>query len=289
MIPVFHIERIIHVEVEGYCVYCVAETTRGTSEWEFSVDFDDNGHVTGNYDIRSENYESNIPEHFAKKIQRALMNKDIDNAFKKGVDDVKLAEAVNEHGRIQAKREATRTAERIEKERIALEMEKRQIELKDREKARTHRVIIFLIMLLVFLVVAGGIFIFFTERQHNKANEIHPPAYSSDFLEKNYEDVNERVTAHGVFTLQVPFPASTMRQCLKWMISARERLRKMETINLSVEEKMEEIRLVNRAKWILIEQLKMNEADAHRHIEKQAMDRCTTKKEIALSIIKTYT
>ena len=104
----------------------------------------------------------------------------------------------------------------------------------------------------------------------------------------SYEEINERVTSHGVFTLQVPFPASTIRQCLKWMISARERLRKLKTINLSIEEKMEEIRLVNRAKWILIEQLKMNEADAHRHIEKQAMDRCTSKKEIALGIIKTY-
>lgn len=106
---------------------------------------------------------------------------------------------------------------------------------------------------------------------------------------ENFEEVNERVISHGVFTLQVPFSAGTIRQCLKWMISARERLRKMATNNLSVEEKMEEIRLVNRAKWILIEQLKMNEADAHRHIEKQAMNRCTSKKEIALSIIKTYT
>lgn len=106
---------------------------------------------------------------------------------------------------------------------------------------------------------------------------------------ENYEEVNERVTPHGVFTLQVPTPASTIRQGLKWMISVRERLRKMETKNLSIEEKMEEIRLVNRAKWILIEQLKMTESEAHRHIEKQAMDRCTSKREIALSIIKTYT
>ena len=106
---------------------------------------------------------------------------------------------------------------------------------------------------------------------------------------ENYEDVNERVTSHGVFTLQVPVPASTLRQGLKWMISARERLRRLETKNLSIEEKMEEIRLVNRAKWVLIEQLKMNESDAHRHIEKQAMDLCTSKKEIARSIIKTYT
>ena len=104
----------------------------------------------------------------------------------------------------------------------------------------------------------------------------------------NFEEVNERVTSHGVFTLQVPTSSTVIRQGLKWMISARERLRKMETKNLSIEEKMEEIRLVNRAKWILIEQLKMTEAEAHRHIEKQAMDRCTGKRDIALGIIKTY-
>ncbi|HBK03882.1 MAG TPA: antitermination regulator, partial [Clostridiales bacterium] len=39
----------------------------------------------------------------------------------------------------------------------------------------------------------------------------------------------------------------------------------------------------------LIEQLKMTEAEAHRHIEKQAMDRCSSKKDIALAIIHTYT
>lgn len=104
-----------------------------------------------------------------------------------------------------------------------------------------------------------------------------------------FEDVNSRVMPYGVFTLQVPTSSSIIRQGLRWMAASRERLRKMETKNLSIEEKMEEIRLVNRAKWILIEQLKMKEADAHRHIEKQAMDRCTSKKEIALSIIKTYT
>lgn len=107
--------------------------------------------------------------------------------------------------------------------------------------------------------------------------------------EESYENVNQQVTSHGVFTLQVPVSASTIRQGLKWMISARERLRRMETKNLSVEEKMEEIRLVNRAKWLLIEQRKMNESDAHRHIEKQAMDRCTSKKEVAMEIIRSYT
>ena len=52
---------------------------------------------------------------------------------------------------------------------------------------------------------------------------------------------------------------------------------------------MAEIRLVNKAKWILISKLEMNEPDAHRYIEKQAMDRCITKQIIPEEIIKTYT
>lgn len=103
-----------------------------------------------------------------------------------------------------------------------------------------------------------------------------------------YEQINAKVTPQGVFTLSKPIPAQLLQQSLRWMASARERLRKLEQKATTIEEKMEEIRLVNRAKWILIEQLKMTEEDAHHHIEKQAMDRCVSKKEIALGIIKTY-
>ena len=62
----------------------------------------------------------------------------------------------------------------------------------------------------------------------------------------------------------------------------------MEQKTASIEEKMEEIRLVNRAKWLLIEQLRMTESEAHRYIEKQAMDRCVTKCSIAENIISMY-
>ena len=103
-----------------------------------------------------------------------------------------------------------------------------------------------------------------------------------------FDEVEEKVSSRGVFTLQKPTSVPALQQSLKWMAAARERLRRMEEKATSIEEKMEEIRLVNRAKWLLIEQLKMNEAEAHRHIEKQAMDRCISKREIALGIIKTY-
>ena len=72
------------------------------------------------------------------------------------------------------------------------------------------------------------------------------------------------------------------------LLSAREKLRKTEKKTLSIEEKMEEIRIVNRAKWILIRELKLDEPEAHRYIEKQAMDRCISKRIVAEEIIKTY-
>ncbi len=101
--------------------------------------------------------------------------------------------------------------------------------------------------------------------------------------------IHDKVAEYGVFTLSKPTSKPTMIHALNWMESARERLRQFEKKSLSIKEKMAEIRLVNKAKWILISELKMNEPDAHRYIEKQAMDRCITKQTIAEEIIKTYT
>jgi len=51
---------------------------------------------------------------------------------------------------------------------------------------------------------------------------------------------------------------------------------------------MEEIRVINRAKWVLIKHVNMTEDEAHRLIEKQAMDTRTTRRAVAESIIRTY-
>lgn len=103
-----------------------------------------------------------------------------------------------------------------------------------------------------------------------------------------YDDIYEKVTDYGVLTISKPTSAAIIMQSIRLLCGTRERLRRMEKKTASVEEKIEEIRLVNRAKWILIDELKMTETDAHRYIEKQAMDRCVTRRKIAEGIIQTY-
>ena len=103
-----------------------------------------------------------------------------------------------------------------------------------------------------------------------------------------YGEVFGSAAGHGVFLLQKPVSRSAFQTASDWMISARERIRKSEKKTLSIEEKMKEIRLVNRAKWLLISELKMTEPDAHRFIEKEAMDRCVPKRQVAEEIIRIY-
>ena len=102
-------------------------------------------------------------------------------------------------------------------------------------------------------------------------------------------EIYDKVAEHGVFTLPKPTAKPSIIMALSWLVSARERLRKFEKKTLSIEGKMAEIRIVNKAKWILISELKMDEPNAHRYIEKQAMDQCITKREVSENIIRTYT
>ena len=99
-------------------------------------------------------------------------------------------------------------------------------------------------------------------------------------------EIYHETARHGVFTLTKPTSHTAIAAALRWMVSARERLRAAEQKTQSIEEKMEEIRLVNRAKWMLIQKQNMDEQQAHRYLEKKAMDRCVTKKEIALQILQ---
>ena len=101
-----------------------------------------------------------------------------------------------------------------------------------------------------------------------------------------YDDVYAKVMGHGVMVLPIPASTQMIEQSLRMLCASRERLRRMEERQATVEEKIAEIRLVNRAKWALIEILQISEPEAHRFIEKQAMDTRLSRREIANMILQ---
>lgn len=109
------------------------------------------------------------------------------------------------------------------------------------------------------------------------------------FVKKDiYDQVSYKLEEYGIVTLPKPVERTALNQSLKILKAMGVKLAKLEAQKSSLESKMREIRLVNRAKWILISQLSMSEEEAHRYIEKEAMDACVKKSEIAENIIKTY-
>ncbi|MBP1587631.1 MAG: ANTAR domain-containing protein [Clostridia bacterium] len=109
-------------------------------------------------------------------------------------------------------------------------------------------------------------------------------AVSTEF----YDEIYCRVADFGVYTIPKPVSRALIKAALDWMHASYCRAKKDRVKVMTFEEKMKEIRLVNRAKWVLISELNMNEQEAHRFIEKEAMDRCVSKKSVAESIINTY-
>ena len=69
-------------------------------------------------------------------------------------------------------------------------------------------------------------------------------------------------------------------------VSAKVERLNFQTIQLK--HKMEEAKLVNRAKMLLMGHQNMTEEEAHRYIEKTAMNRCVKRIEIADEIVRSY-
>ena len=103
-----------------------------------------------------------------------------------------------------------------------------------------------------------------------------------------FDQVCYKVERDGVLTVGKPSSRQTLYGAVKLAAAMSARLAKMERKNKTLQEKMADIRTVNRAKWLLIENLNMTERDAHYYIEKQAMDMRLSRHEVAENIIRTY-
>lgn len=103
-----------------------------------------------------------------------------------------------------------------------------------------------------------------------------------------YDDVTEKTEDYGVITIAKPIHKPLLWSALKMARATHTKMRAMQSENNKLLQKIEDIRMIDRAKCILISHLSMSEPEAHRYIEKQAMDMRLTRRDIAEEILKTY-
>ena len=103
-----------------------------------------------------------------------------------------------------------------------------------------------------------------------------------------FDAISASCEDYGVLTVSKPINQAIFGASLKLARAVQNRLTRMQTENSKLKQKIEDIRIVDSAKYILISYLSMSEQEAHRYIEKQAMDMRTTRRKIAEGILKTY-
>ncbi len=106
--------------------------------------------------------------------------------------------------------------------------------------------------------------------------------------QKNCDDIYKKIGSIGAYILARPFTKPALIQTVRFLLEARKKMLSLEAENKRLEKKLYDIKQIDRAKCVLIEYLRISEADAHRQIQKRAMDQRVPEIEIAMDILRTY-
>lgn len=102
------------------------------------------------------------------------------------------------------------------------------------------------------------------------------------------EEVRRRLGTEGVFAFQSEMGRTMFGYALTLMLAVHRRLAGAAPQTEQLQKKIRDIRLVDRAKCLLIQYAGMTEPEAHKYIEKLAMDSRISRREAAQSVLDHY-
>lgn len=102
------------------------------------------------------------------------------------------------------------------------------------------------------------------------------------------DSVSERVESDGVFVITKPISRQTFYQTLHLLNASRMRVYNLQKENRQLRQRIDDIRVIDRAKCILIAERHMSEPEAHAYIEKRAMNYRQNKRDVAEEIIRSF-
>ena len=105
---------------------------------------------------------------------------------------------------------------------------------------------------------------------------------------ENYDELTSKLEVLGIMTVSKPISVPMLTNTLHLAKAINYRFLRVQEERKNMIQKMDDFKYVNRAKLLLISYLNMSEGEAHRYIEKQAMDLRISKRKVAESILKTY-
>ena len=102
------------------------------------------------------------------------------------------------------------------------------------------------------------------------------------------DEVQNKIKFTGAFVIGRPCGKSALLQAIRFADVAGESIKRLEQENVQLEKQLNDVKVINRAKACLMEYLNLTEEQAHRHIQKQAMDMRKTQRAVAEDVLRMY-
>lgn len=102
------------------------------------------------------------------------------------------------------------------------------------------------------------------------------------------EHVEEKLENTAAFVVPKPLNKQLLVQNIRFVYQSREKIQRLQKKNTELKEKIEDLGIIYRGKLCLMGYLDMTEDQAHRYIQKKAMDMRIAPRKVAEQIIKTY-
>ena len=92
----------------------------------------------------------------------------------------------------------------------------------------------------------------------------------------------------GVFVASKPAKEKHIIRILRYTSISRNRNASISEENCKLQQRLSNVKVINKAKWKLVEKMSITEDDAHKYIERNAMNRHIKKADMAKLILKYY-
>ncbi|MDD3213973.1 MAG: ANTAR domain-containing protein [Eubacteriales bacterium] len=100
--------------------------------------------------------------------------------------------------------------------------------------------------------------------------------------------ISDAATESGVLLVTKPVIPQIFEQTIRVGIACRNRMLLYKSETERLQKKYEELKIVDRAKCLLIEHMRITEEEAHRVIEKEAMDTRVTRVRVAKQVLERF-
>jgi len=101
-----------------------------------------------------------------------------------------------------------------------------------------------------------------------------------------YEQVTYQCRNQQIFVIAMPFKRQVLAEAASFMLRIRTVIDDKDKELVRLRKNLSEIRIITSAKIRLMQTRQMTEEEAHYYLEKEAMDRSLSKKEVAEEILR---